>query len=100
MEITVQSLESTLRFTFELNRIFQLLEALRNTSVDINGTKLDFDENGNPSRGYDIIQWIWNPSGEKFRTVGGYLQEQLTLNASLIQWGKENSTVILLLHEC
>uniref|UniRef100_A0A3P9CA07 Taste receptor type 1 member 3 n=1 Tax=Maylandia zebra TaxID=106582 RepID=A0A3P9CA07_9CICH len=37
---------------------WKLLQVLKNTSVDINGTDLDFDKDSNPNIGYNVIQWV------------------------------------------
>ncbi|XP_037345619.2 taste receptor type 1 member 3 [Pungitius pungitius] len=71
---------------------WKLLEVLKNTSVDINGTHLMFDSNGNPNIGYEIIQWVWNASDVTFETVGSF-HEQLSVNESLLKWHTPNSMV-------
>nr|XP_054585967.1 taste receptor type 1 member 3 [Nothobranchius furzeri] len=70
---------------------WKLLEVLRNTSTDINGTKLEFDANGNPNVGYSLIQWIWESSVVNFKNVGSYCKNELSLNKSNIQWHTQNS---------
>ncbi|XP_061584539.1 taste receptor type 1 member 3 [Cololabis saira] len=72
---------------------WKLLEALRNTSINIKGTKLEFDESGNPNLGYNVIQWNWGSSGVDFDDVGNYSQEQLSLNISLFKWHTNDSSV-------
>ncbi|XP_010781076.1 taste receptor type 1 member 3 [Notothenia coriiceps] len=71
---------------------WKLLEVLRNTSIDINGTHLQFDINGNPNRGYDIIEWVWNASTSDFVVVGT-CKEKLFINKTLLKWHTENSEV-------
>ncbi|XP_031590916.2 LOW QUALITY PROTEIN: taste receptor type 1 member 3-like [Oreochromis aureus] len=66
---------------------WKLLQVLKNTSLNINGTHLDFDNDGNPNIGYKVIQWIWaNSSQVDFRNVGEYTEQKLFLNKSLFQW--------------
>ncbi|XP_014902766.1 taste receptor type 1 member 3 [Poecilia latipinna] len=75
---------------------WKLLEVLRNTSVNINGTILEFDENGNPNVGYKLLEWTWETSGKvAFKNVGNYYQNKLFINASRFEWHTENSTVPL-----
>lgn len=83
----------TLRLIDEYNLFLQLLEVLRNTSVDINGTHLEFDSNGNPNRGYDMIEWVWKASDLEFTTVGAFYK-QLSINKTLFKWHTKNSEVI------
>lgn len=72
----------------------QLLEVLKNTSVDINGTHLEFDENGNPNIGYNLVEWIWTASGIDFKRVGTYYNKTLSINKTLFKWHTPNSEVI------
>lgn len=69
------------------------METLRNTSVDINGTRLVFDSHGNPNIGYNLLEWVWEPKGLKFVEVGSFLKA-LELNMSLFKWHTPNSQVI------
>ncbi|XP_056242601.1 taste receptor type 1 member 3 [Seriola aureovittata] len=71
---------------------WKLLEVLRNTSVDVNGTHIVFDSNGNPNIGYQLIEWIWNASDVEFEVVGSF-SEQLSINKSLLKWYTANSEV-------
>ncbi|KAK9528826.1 hypothetical protein VZT92_012965 [Zoarces viviparus] len=71
---------------------WKLLEVLKNTSVDINGTHLKFDSNGNPNMGYKIIEWVWNGSVLDFVEVGNFLKE-LTIDTTLFKWHTANSEV-------
>ncbi|XP_068598905.1 taste receptor type 1 member 3 [Brachionichthys hirsutus] len=64
---------------------WKLLEALRNMSVDINGTLLVFDSNGNPNIGYNLVEWVWNASDVNFIAVGSFYKE-LFVNISLLKW--------------
>ncbi|MEQ2281536.1 hypothetical protein AMECASPLE_031485 [Ameca splendens] len=74
---------------------WKLLEVLRNTSINISGTILEFNENGNPNVGYNVIEWIWNSSDLSFKTVGSYYENQLFINVSLFEWYTNDSTVPL-----
>ncbi|XP_041836839.1 taste receptor type 1 member 3 [Melanotaenia boesemani] len=65
---------------------WKLLEVFKTTSFDINGNKLQFDENGNPNMGYSLIQWIWKSSSFEFRNVGNYQPQNLSVDQSLIKW--------------
>lgn len=69
---------------------WRLLETLRNTSVDINGTRLVFDKDGNPNLGYNVIQWVWNGSEVDFMNVGNFYKT-LQINESLFKWHTNNS---------
>lgn len=74
--------------------LLQLLQALRNTKVNINGTKLQFDGSGNPNVGYNLIQLMWKNSTLKFVEVGSFTRN-LIVNMSLFKWHTENSEVNL-----
>ncbi|KAL3058845.1 hypothetical protein OYC64_010896 [Pagothenia borchgrevinki] len=71
---------------------WKLLEVLRNTSIDINGTHLQFDSEGNPNVGYDIIEWVWNASTLDFVVVGSF-KEKLSINKTLLKWHTANSEI-------
>ncbi|XP_069546688.1 taste receptor type 1 member 3 [Brachyistius frenatus] len=72
---------------------WKLLKVLKNTSVDINGIHLEFDSNGDPNIGYNVIKWEWKePSGVDFTKVGTFFR-QLSLNKSLFTWHTANSEV-------
>ncbi|KAI3369945.1 hypothetical protein L3Q82_024752 [Scortum barcoo] len=71
---------------------WKLLKILRNTSLDINGTYLEFDQNGNPNIGYDVVVWVWNNSGVYFKPVGNY-QKKLDINRSLLKWHTKSSKI-------
>uniref|UniRef100_A0A665UPG3 Taste receptor type 1 member 3 n=1 Tax=Echeneis naucrates TaxID=173247 RepID=A0A665UPG3_ECHNA len=73
---------------------WQLLKFLRNTSININGTHLVYDINGNPNIGYTVIEWIWNGSKLHHKSVGGFYKE-LLINTSLFEWHTPNSEVPL-----
>lgn len=65
--------------------------------MDINGTKIEFSENGNPNIGYSVIQWLWSPSGAEFNVVGSYFQYQLSINKSSLKWYTNGSGVTLII---
>lgn len=69
------------------------METIRNTSVDINGTHLVFDSDGNPNIGYNLVEWVWEPTGLKFMEVGSFFKV-LEINASLFKWHTPDSQVI------
>ncbi|KAJ0068902.1 hypothetical protein NL108_014010 [Boleophthalmus pectinirostris] len=71
---------------------WKLLPVLKNISFDINGTKFEYDSNGNPNIGYNVMQWVWNNSNLHFRNVGTFLKT-LSLNKSLFTWHTEGSMV-------
>ncbi|AWP02602.1 putative taste receptor type 1 member 3 [Scophthalmus maximus] len=71
---------------------WELLEVLRNMSVNVNGTHLVFDSNGNPNIGYNLIEWTWEASGVEFLEVGSF-NDELIINRSLFKWHTENSEV-------
>ncbi|XP_041945159.1 taste receptor type 1 member 3 [Alosa sapidissima] len=64
---------------------WQLLEELKNVSLDINGTHFEFDDEGNPSMGYDLLVWTWKKSQVKFREIGNFYLN-LSINSTLIEW--------------
>lgn len=72
--------------------LLQLLKALRNTTVDINGTMLKFDRNGNPNIGYSVVELIWKNSSLEFLEVGSF-NKILDIKKSLFKWHTENSEV-------
>ncbi|XP_070815693.1 taste receptor type 1 member 3 [Chaetodon trifascialis] len=71
---------------------WKLLDVLRNTSVDINGTHLIYDSDGNPNIGYNLVQWVWEDSDLNFRNVGNF-EKELLINKSLVKWHTEDSKV-------
>lgn len=71
--------------------LLQLLQVLKNTSIDINGTNLVFNS-GNPNIGFNLIQWVWKSSSVDFVNTGSYY-DQLSFNASLFTWYSENGEV-------
>ncbi|XP_028303215.1 taste receptor type 1 member 3 [Gouania willdenowi] len=73
---------------------WKLLEALRNVSVNINGTLINFDENGNPNIGYNVVEWVWEPT-LSFRLVGSFYLHKLSLNKEDFEWHTDGSQVPL-----
>lgn len=71
----------------------QLLKILQNTSIDLKGTHVEFDRNGNPNIGYNLIEWVWKDSYLDFIPVGSF-ENELSINKSLFKWHTENKTVI------
>ncbi|XP_041639530.1 taste receptor type 1 member 3 [Cheilinus undulatus] len=71
---------------------WKLLKVLKNTSVEVKGTNLVFDSNGNPNIGYNVIQWVWNDSVWDYETVGNFYIT-LSINKSLFTWHTPNSQV-------
>uniref|UniRef100_A0A4W5N0K3 G-protein coupled receptors family 3 profile domain-containing protein n=1 Tax=Hucho hucho TaxID=62062 RepID=A0A4W5N0K3_9TELE len=80
----------------------QLLEELKrvNFTVD-NTTHIAFDENGDPTTGYDIVEWDMSVSENRIITVGEYRpNEPIRIREHLIR-EFENVTVSLpILNQC
>lgn len=81
----------------EYNLILQLLKILQNTSLDIKGIHIEFDSNGNPNIGYNLIEWVWKGSYLEFIPVGSY-EHGLFINKSLFEWHTENKEVLTETH--
>uniref|UniRef100_A0A3Q3ANC4 Taste receptor type 1 member 3 n=1 Tax=Kryptolebias marmoratus TaxID=37003 RepID=A0A3Q3ANC4_KRYMA len=92
LHIMLECTSSTCKWVPNTTKIYpwKLLEVLRNTSIDINGTKLEFNENGNPNIGYNVIQWDWSSSGVEFDVVGSYFQNNLSITESKLTYTKCN----------
>ncbi|KAM9859328.1 taste receptor type 1 member 3 [Aulostomus maculatus] len=71
---------------------WKLSKVLKNTSIDINGAHLEFDDNGNPNLGYTLIEWVWKDLDVEFIAVGSFYEE-LYINKSLFKWHTANSEV-------
>ncbi|KAJ0068901.1 hypothetical protein NL108_014011 [Boleophthalmus pectinirostris] len=71
---------------------WKLLQVLKNISIDVSGTKFQFDSNGNPNIGYNVIQWVWNDSNVQFRNAGTF-RKTLSINKLLITWHTKDSMV-------
>ena len=63
----------------------QLLEVLKEVNFSLNGSHFEFDSNGNPNIGYNILQWVWGNNILSFKDVGTFY-ENLSINNTLIQW--------------
>ncbi|XP_034022119.1 taste receptor type 1 member 3 [Thalassophryne amazonica] len=72
---------------------WQLLEVLKNTSVDINGTRMEFDSSGDPNLAYTVFEWIWEDSKLHFQDVGSF-NHKLFINKSLFKWHTEDSKMV------
>ncbi|KAM9535019.1 taste receptor type 1 member 3 isoform 1-T1 [Salvelinus alpinus] len=64
---------------------WQLLEVLKEVNFSLNGSHFEFDSNGNPNIGYNILQWVWGNNNLSFKDVGTFY-ENLSINNTLIQW--------------
>ncbi|XP_029908005.1 taste receptor type 1 member 3 [Myripristis murdjan] len=73
---------------------WQLLQVLKNVSLDINGIHLAFDSNGNPNIGYNIVEWVWENSNTHFIQVGTF-NKKLSINKNLFKWHTPNSELPL-----
>ncbi|XP_046881122.1 taste receptor type 1 member 3 [Hypomesus transpacificus] len=71
---------------------WKLLEDLKKVYFKLNGNDIKFDTEGNPSTGYDLIQWVWVNMSLRFADIGTFKQN-LSINQSLIQWYTTNSQV-------
>lgn len=70
------------------------METLRNTSVDVNGTHLEFDSEGNPNIGYNLLQWNRTDSGKIDFIDIGHFEKKLNFSKRLIRWHTKDSKVI------
>ncbi|KAM3863930.1 G-protein coupled receptor family C group 6 member A-like [Diretmus argenteus] len=48
----------------------ELLMAIKQVNFTVNSTRIFFDDNGDPSIGYDIVQWNMTESTQRIRTIG------------------------------
>ncbi|CAB1314895.1 unnamed protein product [Coregonus sp. 'balchen'] len=64
---------------------WQLLEVLKKVNISLNGSHFEFDSNGNPNIGYNVLQWVWGNNSLSFKDVGTFY-ENLSINNTLIQW--------------
>lgn len=60
--------------------------------MDINGTHLKFDKDGNPNIGYDVMVWIWRGQKVEFREIGSFLGN-LSIDKTRIEWHTESNEV-------
>uniref|UniRef100_A0A8C4S050 Taste receptor type 1 member 3 n=1 Tax=Erpetoichthys calabaricus TaxID=27687 RepID=A0A8C4S050_ERPCA len=66
---------------------WQLLKQLQNTSFQLNGTLFQFDANGNPNIGYEVITWVWDDT-PIFTKIGEF-NGNLSIQSESIQCGEE-----------
>ncbi|CAJ1050516.1 taste receptor type 1 member 3 [Xyrichtys novacula] len=71
---------------------WKLFQVLKRTSVEINGTSVVFDSDGNPNIGYNMLQWVWNDTDLEFKKIGTFYK-QLFMNKSLFEWHTPNNEV-------
>nr|BBE15826.1 taste type 1 receptor 3-2 [Cyprinus carpio] len=72
---------------------WQLLQSLQKVSVDLEGVSLQFDKEGNPSFGYDALQWNFdNDTTVRFDVIG-YFYQNLMINKNNITWHTKNGKV-------
>ncbi|XP_043919536.1 taste receptor type 1 member 3 [Protopterus annectens] len=64
---------------------WELLEEVRRVQFSVYNDTFQFDYNGNPNTGYDVITWKWNNGELQLTTIGEYNSE-LYINQSLIHW--------------
>ncbi len=52
----------------------QLLKEIRKVNLTVNSTHIFFDRNGDPSLGYDILQWTMSKSNQSthIKTIAEY----------------------------
>ncbi|KAL4622541.1 taste receptor type 1 member 3 [Arapaima gigas] len=76
------------------NKVYpwELLNVLRNVSFDINGKNFQYDSNGNPNIGYDVLTWTWENNTFNFTEIGTYYKV-LSIDQSLINWYTNSSEV-------
>ncbi|XP_059185839.1 taste receptor type 1 member 3 [Centropristis striata] len=65
---------------------WELFKVLKNTSITIHGTQIEFDSHGNPNIGYDIIEWDWIDSHNLEFTPVGTFNGTLSINTTLFKW--------------
>ncbi|XP_067863056.1 taste receptor type 1 member 1-like [Heptranchias perlo] len=80
------------------SRIFlpsQLLESLKRVNFTLHNNLIYFDENGNPSMGYEVIVWDTENGSLPYKVIGSYTPSpgRLTINQSLIKWNSAVGTV-------
>lgn len=72
--------------------LMQLMQVLKDISIEIDGIKFQFDSNGNPNIGYNVIQWVWVDYNVELQNVGSFLQN-LSIDKSLFIWYTDDSMV-------
>lgn len=58
----------------------------------MNGGQINFDTEGNPSIGYDLLAWVFQNNTVTFKNIGAFVQN-LTIDKKLIKWHTANNTV-------
>ncbi|XP_070696304.1 taste receptor type 1 member 1 [Pempheris klunzingeri] len=74
----------------QMRRVYpwELLHWLKQVRFSLGNTSVDFDMNGDPPTGYDIISWVWRGTNLTLREVGSFSPDpiSLTVDADLIEW--------------
>ncbi|XP_075136074.1 taste receptor type 1 member 1 [Leptodactylus fuscus] len=72
---------------------WQLLEYVKKVNFTLYNQTINFDSNGDPATGYDIVMWTWNGDIPSFNVIGSYskVAEKLQLNEGLKWHTKDNS---------
>lgn len=60
--------------------------------MTLNRTQINFDANGNPNIGYDLLAWVFLNNTVKFKNIGTFVKN-LTIDKNLIKWHTNNNTV-------
>ncbi|KAI4889938.1 hypothetical protein NFI96_015098 [Prochilodus magdalenae] len=76
------------------NKVYpwQVLQKLQKVSLDLNGAHIEFDKQGNPSIGYEIVEWIFQNNTVTFQNIGTFTRN-ITINTQSILWHTANSVV-------
>ncbi|XP_075045735.1 taste receptor type 1 member 3 [Mixophyes fleayi] len=74
---------------------WQITEALREVNFSLLNNQISFDQNGDPSVGYDIVFWNWSPHSQTpFENVGSYNGlGNLDINPGKMNWQTTNNVV-------
>ncbi|XP_035988712.1 LOW QUALITY PROTEIN: G-protein coupled receptor family C group 6 member A-like [Fundulus heteroclitus] len=75
----------------------QLFEEIRNVSITVNNTNIQFDTSGDPSLGYDVMFWNQSESkgGIDIRKIGEYWpNENITFHEDVSQWRKTETVTV------
>ncbi|XP_073457490.1 taste receptor type 1 member 1-like [Aquarana catesbeiana] len=73
---------------------WQLLQKVKNVNFTLYNQTINFDSNGNPATGYDIIMWSLSGATPTIKVIGSYSKtsQRLQLNDKL-QWYTKDNTV-------
>ncbi|XP_018432110.1 PREDICTED: taste receptor type 1 member 1 [Nanorana parkeri] len=73
---------------------WQLLQKVKKVNFTMYNQTINFDSNGDPATGYDIVMWSWSEDTPTFKLIGSYSKttQQLQLNDKL-QWYTKDNTV-------